>query len=161
MQKNTKLHNVVEFSCAVRSVYFYSKHYWYFKKPWNFVYCHLNSYSPVAYPGIFFRGRVGGCSTNSVEDREQREWGSGGGSPLVRGSTQFANEWNPYSDKAVTNVYSTELGIRLSFGKTSEFRGVGGPSPFGTPPIQSECKWCCVYPISCTCHIVQVTSLNC
>ena len=40
---------------------------------------------PVAYPGIFFRGGGGG-STNSVEDRGQRERGSGGGSPLVRGS---------------------------------------------------------------------------
>jgi hypothetical protein len=39
-------------------------------------------------PEIFF----GGNSTNSVEDRGQREWGSGGGSPLVRGYTQFANE---------------------------------------------------------------------
>ena len=37
----------------------------------------------VAYPGILFGG---GGSTNSVEDRGQREWGSGGGSPLVRGS---------------------------------------------------------------------------
>jgi hypothetical protein len=34
---------------------------------------------------------------NSVEDRGQRERGSGGGSPVVRGSTQFANELNPYS----------------------------------------------------------------
>jgi hypothetical protein len=41
----------------------------------------------VAYPG-FFRGG----STNSVEDRLQREFGSGGVSPLVRSSTQFANE---------------------------------------------------------------------
>jgi hypothetical protein len=36
----------------------------------------------VAYPGIFFRGGL----TNSVEDKDQRELGSGGGSPLVRGS---------------------------------------------------------------------------
>ena len=36
----------------------------------------------VAYPGILF----GGGSTNSVENRGQRERGSGGGSPLVRGS---------------------------------------------------------------------------
>jgi len=36
----------------------------------------------VAYPGILFRGG----SVNSVEDRGQRERGSGGGSPLVRGS---------------------------------------------------------------------------
>ena len=30
--------------------------------------------------------RKGGGSTNSVEDREERERGSGGSSPLVRGS---------------------------------------------------------------------------
>jgi hypothetical protein len=40
-------------------------------------------------PGIFFSG---GGSTNSVEDRGQRERGSGGVIPLDRGSTQFANE---------------------------------------------------------------------
>ena len=33
----------------------------------------------------------GGGSTNSVEDRGQREWGSGGGSPLVRGSAGSCN----------------------------------------------------------------------
>jgi len=43
---------------------------------------------PVAYPGILFG--VGG-STNSVEDRGQRECGSGGGSPLVRGSGGSCN----------------------------------------------------------------------
>ena len=36
----------------------------------------------VAYPGILF----GGGSTNSVEERGQRGRGSGGGSPLLRGS---------------------------------------------------------------------------
>jgi hypothetical protein len=45
-------------------------------------------------PRIFFRGG----STNSAEDRGQREWGSGGSSPLVRGFTQFVNERNLYSD---------------------------------------------------------------
>ena len=33
----------------------------------------------------------GGDSTNSVEDRGQRERGSGGGSPLVRGSEGSCN----------------------------------------------------------------------
>jgi len=33
----------------------------------------------------------GSCSTNSVEDRGQREWGSGGGSPLIRGSGGSCN----------------------------------------------------------------------
>jgi hypothetical protein len=65
--------------------------------------------------------RWGGGSTNSVESTGQREQGSGGRSPLVGGSAQFANEWNLYSDSVVTDVYSTELGIRLSIGKTWEF----------------------------------------
>jgi hypothetical protein len=40
---------------------------------------------------------VQGGSTNSVEDRGQRERGSSGIRPLVRGSAEFKNEWNPYS----------------------------------------------------------------
>jgi len=44
---------------------------------------------PVAYPGILFGG--GGVSTNSVEDRGQRERGSGVGSPLVRSSGGSCN----------------------------------------------------------------------
>jgi len=42
----------------------------------------------VAYPRILFRG---GRSTNSVEDRGQKERGSGGGSFLVRGSGGSCN----------------------------------------------------------------------
>ena len=42
----------------------------------------------VAYPGIFFGE---GCPTNSVEHRGQRGRGSGGGSPLVRGSGGSCN----------------------------------------------------------------------
>jgi hypothetical protein len=41
-------------------------------------------------PRNFVRGG-GVCSTNSVEDRGQRERGSGGGSPLVRGSGGSCN----------------------------------------------------------------------
>ena len=41
----------------------------------------------MAYPGILFGGGV----NNSVEDRGQREWGSGGGSPLVSGSGGSCN----------------------------------------------------------------------
>ena len=41
----------------------------------------------MANPGILF----GGSSTNSVEDRGQKERGSGGGSPLVRGSGGSCN----------------------------------------------------------------------
>jgi hypothetical protein len=56
-------------------------------------------YRAQSYVGFVYVGqwrtqeffRVGG-STNSVEDRGQREQGSGGGSPLVSGSAQFANE---------------------------------------------------------------------
>ena len=47
----------------------------------------FNCVHTVAYPGILF----GGCSTNSVEDRGQTEWGFEGGSPLVRGSGGSCN----------------------------------------------------------------------
>ena len=40
-------------------------------------------------PRNYVRG--GGGSTNSVEDRGQRERGSGGGSPLVKGSVGSCN----------------------------------------------------------------------
>ena len=40
----------------------------------------------VAYTGILFGGGAGRGSTNLFEDRGQRERGSGGVSPLVRGS---------------------------------------------------------------------------
>jgi hypothetical protein len=57
-------------------------------------YMHQYKQSCSGIPRNFVKGwRVGGGdSTNSVEDRGKREWGSGGGSPLVRGSAQFANE---------------------------------------------------------------------
>ena len=45
--------------------------------------------SSVTYPGILFG--VGGGSTNSAEDRGQRERVSGGGSPLVRDSGGSCN----------------------------------------------------------------------
>jgi hypothetical protein len=92
----------------------------------------------VAYPGIFFRG----SSTNSVKDRGQRERRSGSASPLVRGPTQFANGWNTYSYYVVMDVFSTELGIRLSFVKTSEFRGGSEPPN----PLTLSVHHCCVAP---------------
>jgi hypothetical protein len=48
----------------------------------------IRAVEAVAYLGILFLGG----STNSVEDRGQRERGSGGGSPLFRVSAQFENE---------------------------------------------------------------------
>jgi hypothetical protein len=42
----------------------------------------------VAYPGILFGE---GGSTNSVENRGEREWGSGCGSALVRGTGVSCN----------------------------------------------------------------------
>jgi hypothetical protein len=68
-------------------------------------------------PWFFSGWRVG--STNSVEDRRQREQEYGDVSSLVRGSTQYVKKWNPYSDYVVTHIYSTELGIRLRFVKIS------------------------------------------
>jgi hypothetical protein len=89
---------------------------------------------------FFFCGGGGGGLTNSDKDRGQRERGSGDGSPLVSCSAQFANEWNPYSYQFVTDVFSTELEIRLSFVKTSEFRGEGVlNTPPPTHPLGTHC----------------------
>jgi hypothetical protein len=49
------------------------------------------------YARNFFRGVFNKFSWGQRAER----MGIWGGSPLVRGSTQFANEWNPYSDKVV------------------------------------------------------------
>ena len=49
--------------------------------------CDIIFRKTVVFPGILF----GGGSTNSVEDRGQRQRGSGGGSPLVRGSGGSCN----------------------------------------------------------------------
>jgi hypothetical protein len=93
---------------------------------------HISTWCLVFLSGIpqelFFwgGGGVGGGSANSVEDKRQREWGSGGSSPLVWGSTQFANEWNPYSDWVVIDVFSVELGIQLSSVRTLEFQYATG-----------------------------------
>jgi hypothetical protein len=66
----------------------------------SLIYMQLSTIQTVTNPGIilwgglrqgFFLGGEGG-SKSSVEDRGQRDQGSGSGSPLVRGSTQFANE---------------------------------------------------------------------
>jgi hypothetical protein len=97
----------------------------------------------------FFSGMWGRGLTNPIADRGLRERGSGGGSSLVSGSAQFANEWNPYSYRDVMDVFSTELGIRLSFVKTSEFRGGGWTPqlPLGTPlsvPCSYQDRWSCL-----------------
>ena len=52
------------------------------------IYPHIYRNIASGVPRNFF---VGGGSTNSVEDRGQREWGSGGGSTLVRGSGGSCN----------------------------------------------------------------------
>jgi len=46
---------------------------------------------PVGDSGVLRNFAGGGGSKNSVEDRGQREWGSGGGSPLVGGSGGSCN----------------------------------------------------------------------
>jgi hypothetical protein len=86
-------------------------------------------------PGNFVRGG-GGCSANSVEDR-----GNGdlrGGRPLVRGSAQFANEWNRILVRLL-RMYSPrnwEIGSALSKLRIFFFWGGAGVEhpkhPFGT-----------------------------
>jgi hypothetical protein len=49
------------------------------------------------------------------------------------------NERNPYFCQVVTDVLSTELGIRISFVEPPEFRG-GGETPH-TPPLCTPLPW--------------------
>jgi hypothetical protein len=102
-------------------------------------------------PGIFFEGG----STNSVEDRGQRERRSGGGSPLVRGSTQFAN---PYSYYVVTDLFSTDLGIWPNFGIAGGFEP---PKPTH-PSVRHWLKWYDLQEVfcgSCTYRIHKSVSI--
>jgi hypothetical protein len=103
----------------------------------NTVFGTISGSVTVAYRGIL----LGGGSTNSVGDKGQRERRSGGGSPLVRGSAQFANDWNTLSFSVVTDVFSTELEIRFSFLKTSECRGRGVVEPPNPPPPPLVRHW--------------------
>jgi hypothetical protein len=48
----------------------------------------MQAYQSSGIPRNFVQG---GGSTNSVEDKGQREWGYGGSSPLVRGSGGSCN----------------------------------------------------------------------
>jgi hypothetical protein len=83
----------------------------------------------------FFLGWGG--STNSVEHSGHRERVNGGGSPLARSSAQFANSWTLYSYLVVKDVFSVKQGLRLSFVKTSEFRGgVEPPKPLPPSPVR-------------------------
>jgi hypothetical protein len=57
-------------------------------------------------------------STYSVEDKGQRVRGYVNDSHLVSGSAQFARKLKPYTFYVVMDVFSMELGIRLSFART-------------------------------------------
>jgi hypothetical protein len=101
----------------------------------------------VAYPGIFFGG--GGSSTNSVEDRGQRERGSGDGSPLLRGSAQFAVRFDFVKLSGCLGLLrmyfprNWEFGSALS--KLRNFRG--GLNPRNPPPLGTQL-------LSVGCHLV-------
>ena len=75
---------------------------------------YLETYLAVAYPGILF----GGGSTNTVEDRGQRERGSGGGSPLVRGSGGSCNLVQEVSYSKIFLIFGT---LRLFMMATNLF----------------------------------------
>jgi hypothetical protein len=90
----------------------------------------------VTYPGIF-RGRRGG-STNSVEDKGQRERGSGAvapqsGVPLnLQSGSNLSNLWD------VEGCYGCEFGSALS--KLRNFGEGGVEHPFPPPPSVRHCR---------------------
>jgi hypothetical protein len=85
-------------------------------------------------PRIFFFFGGGEGSTNSVEDRGKRERGSRGGSPYSGVPLNLQMSEPRILNKLLQMYFSTELEIRLSFAKTSEFGGGGGGWKPQTPP---------------------------
>ena len=70
----------------------------------------------MAYPGIFFGG--GGGSTNSDEDRGQRERGRVGRSPLVRGS---GGSWNSVEEISYSKIFLIFGTLRIFMMTTNLF----------------------------------------
>jgi hypothetical protein len=93
---------------------------------------------PLAYPGFFSKGW--GISTNSVEDRGQRERGSGGGSPLIRGSAQFSIRFDFVKPSGCRGLLRMYLPPNRQFGPPcTNHRDFGGggfehpnPPPYAT-----------------------------
>jgi hypothetical protein len=102
---------------------------------------------PVAYPRILFGW---GGSTNSVGDRGQRERGSGGGSPLVRGSTQFSNEWNPYFVLGCYGCIFHGTGNLAQLCQNFEISGWVWTSPPQHPSVR-HCDWLNKYIFNVAC----------
>jgi hypothetical protein len=81
-----------------------------------------------------------GGSTNSVEDRRQRERGSGGDSPLVRGSAQFAIRFDFVKLSGCRGCVRMYCPRNWEFGSALPTRQNGGGGveppkpPLGTPP---------------------------
>jgi hypothetical protein len=71
----------------------------------------------------------GGGSTNSVEDTRQRELRSGGGNPLVRGSTQFAMSETRILTRLLRMYFPRNREFGSAFSKLRNFRGVNPPTP--------------------------------
>jgi hypothetical protein len=97
----------------------------------------------VAYPGIFFGGKGGGGSyarkffeggsTNSVEACGQREWGSGGSSPLVPLNFQMSETRILSRLLGMYIPRNWEFGSALSKLWNFEGRGWNPPLLLGTP----------------------------
>jgi hypothetical protein len=85
---------------------------------------------------------VGGCSTNSVEDRGQRERGSGGGSPLFRGFQKICKLMKPVFCFKLLRMYNSrnwKFGSALA--KLRNFGGLGGWTPQTLPSV-CHCLQC-------------------
>jgi hypothetical protein len=89
-------------------------------------------------------GGLEGDSTNSVEDRGQREQGSGGGSPLLRGSDQFAIRFDFVKLSGCRGLLRMYFPRNWEFGSAlSKLWNFGGvfetpKPPLGTPLFEGE-----------------------
>jgi hypothetical protein len=85
-----------------------------------------------AYPGFFWGV---GVSTNSVEYRWQIERWCGGCIPLIRGSAQFANVWNPYFIR-LRMYFPRNWEFDSALSKLRNFWGWGVWTPIPLPSVR-------------------------
>jgi hypothetical protein len=99
----------------------------------------------VAYPGILFGGG-GGVQQTQLRTEGRENGGLGSGSPLVRGSAQFAIRFDFVTLSGCRELLGMYFSLKWEFGSAlSKLRNLGGEGvehpkhPLGTPLMRI--KW--------------------
>jgi hypothetical protein len=95
----------------------------------------------VAYPGFFSVG----FNKFSWGQTAERVRGSGGGSPLVRVSAQFANDWSPYLITLLWIYFPRNWEFGSALSKLRSFGGEEFEPPPNSPRLVRHCSMILLY----------------